>query len=230
MKTRSKRYKSRLDAIEAGKDYGLKEAVGTLKQLPEAKFDETVELHFQLGLNPEQPDQMLRSSVILPNGTGKKVRVLCFCKGEEVKDAQAKGAEHVGGEELVAKIQEGWLDFDVVIAHPDMMRDISKLGRVLGPKGLMPSPKAGTVTKEVGKAVEEVKKGKIEMRSDKTGGVHVACGKLSFDEKDLIENIRTAVRAIMDNKPKGAKGEYIKNICLSTTQGPGLSLNINSVF
>lgn len=226
---RSKRYQKRAALVEKGKSYSVAEAVRLLKQLPDSRFDETVTLDLQLGINPEQTEEMVRGTVSLPHGTGQKIRVICFCKGEEVRAAQQAGAEVVGGEELIQKIQGGWLDFDAVVAHPDMMREVSKLGKVLGPKGLMPSPKSGTVTPDVGKAVRELKTGRVEFKSDKTGGIHVPCGKLSFTEPALQENIQTLLRAIRDAKPQAAKGNYFKRAAVAASQGPGILLSASSL-
>jgi large subunit ribosomal protein L1 len=172
---------------------------------------------------------MVRGTVILPHGSGKKVRVICFCKGEGAREAETAGAEAVGAEDLVKKVQEGWLDFDAIVAHPDMMREVSKLGRILGPKGLMPSPKAGTVTPHIGRAVKELKSGRIEFKSDKTGGLHAVCGKLSFSETALVENAKSVLRAVRDAKPAAGKGEYFRRITLAPTQGPGLRLSASAV-
>jgi large subunit ribosomal protein L1 len=227
---RSKRYREREKLVDRKRSYPLEEAVDVLKQFPKGGFDETAELHFQLGLDVKAADGMIRGTVSLPYGTGKSVRVLCFSKGEEANDARTAGADFVGAEDLIQKIQEGWLDFDVVVAHPDMMRDVSKLGRILGPKGLMPSPKTGTVTVAVGKAVQELKKGKIELRSDKTGGLHVGCGKLSFEKEALMENARAVVKAVADLKPASAKGDYLRTLVISSTQGPGMRVQLSSVL
>lgn len=227
---RSKRYREREKLVDRTRSYTLEEAMEVAKQYPNAKFDESVNLNFQLGLNIKASDGMIRGTVSLPHGTGKQVKVLCFCKGEGAKDAQAAGADFVGAEDLIEKIQGGWMEFDVVVAHPDMMREISKLGRVLGPKGLMPSPKTGTVTMQVGKAVQEVKKGKIELKSDKTGGLHVPCGKLSFPGVALIENAKAVLKAVLDIKPASAKGDYLRRVTLSTTQGPGMRLQLSSLM
>ncbi len=224
MAKKSKRYNESLKVLEQGKSYSVKEAVEVLKKTKPAKFDESVELSFQLGIDTKQADQAIRGTVNLPHGSGKPVKVLCFVRGEEAKDAEKAGAEYVGADDLVTKVSGGWLDFDVIVAHPDMMRDISKLGRVLGPKGLMPSPKAGTVTKNIGKAVEELKKGKIELKSDKTGGIHVACGKLSFSEDAIAENAKAVIKTLLELKPQSAKGDYVRNVSISSTMGPGLRL------
>lgn len=223
MNKRSKRYKEAEKLIDRAKEYSVEEAVGIIKKLPKPKFDETIDLNFQLGIDTKA-NESVRGMVSLPHGTGKAVKVLCLCRGEEAKEAQAEGADFVGGDDLIEKIQSGWLGFDVVVAHPDMMRDLGKLGRVLGPKGLMPSPKSGTVTKELGKIVKELKKGKIEFKNDKTSGLHVPCGKVSFKEDALTENIKTIVHAVATSKPASTKGEYIRSIYVSTSQGPGLKL------
>jgi len=223
MKKHGKRYREAEKLIDRSKAYTIEEAIETLQKLPKPKFNETVEINFQLGIDPKA-NETVRGMVSLPHGTGKTVKVLCFCRGEEAKDAEAQGADYVGADDLVAKIQSGWMDFDVVVAHPDMMRDISKLGRVLGPKGLMPSPKSGTVTKDIGKIVGELKKGKIEYKSDKTAGLHVPCGKVSFKKEALVENIKVIMRAIGSSKPASSKGDYLKSVYVSTSQGPGIRL------
>ncbi len=220
----SKRYQERLKVVNREKVYSLQEAIQALKKVKPAKYDETISIDFQLGIRPEQSDEMVRGTVMLPHGSGKTLRVICFCKGEAAREAQAEGADFVGAEELIQKVQGGWLDFDAVVAHPDMMRELSKLGRVLGPKGLMPSPKAGTVTPNVGRAVKELKGGRIEFKSDKTGGLHAVCGKLSFSEKALVENAQVLLRAVRDAKPSSSKGDYFKRITIAPTQGPGVRL------
>ncbi len=225
----SKRFRKASEGIDPLKKYTLKEAVAILKKAPATKFDQTVELHFQLGLDPKQADQMIRGSASLPHGTGGTVKVICFVRGEEAREAQQAGADVVGAEELIEKVNGGWLDFDAVVAHPDMMREISKLGRVLGPKGLMPSPKAGTVTKAVGKAIADLKKGKIEIKNDKTSGVHVVCGKLSFSEDKIIENANTVIRSLLEMRPHAVKGEYVKGVSIATSMGPGLKLDTTNV-
>lgn len=225
----SKRYKVRLSGVEREKLYTLDEALQALKKITNPKYDETVALNIQLGIKPDQSDQLVRGTVSLPNGSGKDIRVICFCKGEEAKAAQAAGANHVGGEELVQKVQEGWFDFDAVVAHPDMMREVSKLGRVLGPRGLMPTPKTGTVTPDVGRAVKELKAGRVEFKNDKTAGLHVICGKLSFSETALKENIQAAIKAIRDAKPSSSRGDYLRKISVSPTQGPGISLAVSAL-
>lgn len=230
MNKRSKRYQKRQTVTEPLKVYTLEESVKALKQIQDTKIDETVSVNFQLGINPTQSDQLVRGTVALPHGSGKKVRVVCICKGEAARDAEAAGAEEVGAEDLVEKIQGGWLDFDALVATPDMMREVSKLGRVLGPKGLMPSPKAGTVTPQVGRAVKELKAGRIEYKSDKTGGLHAVCGKLSFSEEALLENAKTVIKAVRDAKPSSSKGDYFKNVTIAPTHGPGIRLSTTSLM
>lgn len=225
-KKRSKRYSERAKLVNSEKTYTVEDAIKVLKQI-KPKHDESVALDFQLGIRPEQNDEMVRGTVLLPHGSGKKVRIICFCKGESAREAQDAGADVIGAEDLIKKVSEGWLDFDAVVAHPDMMRELSKLGRVLGPKGLMPSPKAGTVTPNVGRAVKELKAGRIEFKNDKTGGVHAVCGKLSFPDKSLIENIQTVIRAVKDAKPAASRGDYFKRIAVAPTQGPGIRLALN---
>jgi large subunit ribosomal protein L1 len=224
----SKRYQQAKKLVPE-RSVTVEEAIGTIKQFPPVKFDETVELNFQLGVDPKQSNQAVRGTVSLPHGTGKSVKVLVFCRGEESKEAEASGADYIGSDELIDKVAKGWTDFDVVIAHPNVMKDISKLGKVLGPRGLMPSPKVGTVTQDIGKAVAEVKKGKIEFKSDKTGGLHVPCGKLSFTKEALVLNTKTILKMIIDHKPPAAKGTYLKSITISTTMGPGISIDNKSV-
>ncbi len=228
-KNGSKRFQKRSQLVDPNKRYSLDEAVKTIKKIEGQKYDESVGLNFQLGVKSETGSENVRGAVSLPHGTGKKVRVICFCKGELAKTAEKAGADVVGAEELVQKVLEGWMEFDAVVAHPDMMREVSKLGRVLGPKGLMPSPKTGTVTPNVAKAVEEVKAGRVEFKSDKTGGLHAICGKLSFSEQALVENAKVLIRAIQDAKPAATKGDYIKTITLSPTQGPGFRLVVSGV-
>lgn len=229
MAKKSKRYKEAAKLIEEGKHYTLDEAMDILEKYPRAKFDETVEVSFKLGVNPKKSDQLVRGTVALPQGTGKKMRVAVFCKGENEKIARQKGADFVGSDELIQKINSGWLDFDVAIATPDMMKEISKLGRILGPRGLMPNPKAGTVTADIGKAVDEVKKGKIEFRVDKQADIHVGVGKISFGSKRLCENIISLLKAIVEHKPSHAKGQYIRRVVVSTTMGPGIRLDLASL-
>lgn len=215
--------------VERTREYSLEEAVELIKELAYANFDETVELAVNLGVDPRKSDQMVRGSVSLPHGTGKSVRVLVFAKGEKEKEAQDAGADYVGAEELVEKIQKGWLDFDKTVATPDVMGMVGKLGRILGPRGLMPNPKLGTVTFDVAKAVKEIKAGKVDFKVEKAGIVHMPVGKVSFDKEKLIENVKTAVETILKAKPSAAKGKYIKRVTLSSTMGPGIRIDVNSI-
>lgn len=227
-KVKSKRQKERSKLVEAEKRYSLNDAIKILKKVQAGKYDETVCINVQLGIKTDSGTENVRGTVSLPHGSGKKVRVICFCKGEGAKEAKEAGADVVGGEELVQKIQEGWLEFDAVVAHPDMMREVSKLGRVLGPKGLMPTPKTGSVTPNVAKAVKEMKAGRIEFKSDKTGGLHAICGKQSFSESALIENATMVIRAVQDAKPATAKGDYLRGATIALSQGPGVTLALNA--
>ena len=226
---RSKRYKQSLQLVNRLQHYELDEALSLLKKMPPAKFNETVELHFNLGVDPRKADQQIRNSVVLPNGTGKDVRVLVFAEGDKADEATNAGADFVGVDELVEKISGGWFDFDVVIATPNLMGKIGKLGRILGPRNLMPNPKVGTVTMDVGKAVGEVKSGKVAYRVDKFGNLHIPTGKLSFENDKLKENILTVVSAILKDRPATAKGNYMRSITLTTTMNPSVKLNVNSV-
>ena len=222
-----KKYNDSAKLIETGKLYDVNEAAELVVKTATAKFDETVEIHVRLGVDSRHADQQVRGAVVLPNGTGKTVRTLVLTKGDKVKDAEAAGADFVGGDELVAKIQnEGWLDFDVVIATPDMMGMVGRLGKVLGPRGLMPTPKAGTVTPDVAKAVTEAKAGKIEYRLDKTNIIHCPIGKVSFGPEKLQENFDALMGAIVKAKPAATKGQYIKSCTIATTMGPGIKLNV----
>lgn len=223
---RGKKYQEAAKLIDRNIQYDLEEAVGLIKKTATAKFDETVEAHIRLGVDGRHADQQVRGAVVLPHGTGKTVRVLVFAKGDKVAEAEAAGADYVGGDELIPKIQnDGWLDFDVVVATPDMMGVVGRLGRVLGPKGLMPNPKAGTVTMDVTKAVNDIKAGKIEYRLDKTNIIHVPVGKASFTEAQLADNFQALMSAIIKAKPASAKGQYLKSITITTTMGPGVKLN-----
>jgi len=204
--------------------YEPREALELVKDLAPANFDETVELAVRLGVNPKHADQQVRGSVVLPHGTGKEVRVLVFAKGDKAKEAEDAGAEFVGGDEIITKIQEGWLDFDVAIATPDMMGSVGKLGKVLGPRGLMPNPKSGTVTFELDKAVSEFKAGKVEYRVDRTGNVHVPIGRVSFDIESLKENFDTVIDALIKARPQAARGQYLRSVTLSSTMGPGVKV------
>ena len=223
---RSKKYQEAAKAIERTSLYEPEEAVKLVKQAATAKFDETIEAHIRTGCDGRHADQQIRGAVVLPHGTGKKVRVLVFAKDAKLEEAQAAGADYVGGDELIPKIQnDGWLDFDVVVATPDMMGIVGRLGRVLGPKGLMPNPKAGTVTMDVAKAISDIKAGKIEYRLDKTNIVHVPIGKASFTEDQLRENFQTLMEAILKAKPSAVKGQYLRSISLAPTMGPGVKVN-----
>jgi large subunit ribosomal protein L1 len=223
---RGKKYAEAAKLIDRAVLYDADAAIGLVKKTAVAKFDETVEAHIRLGVDGRHADQQVRGAVVLPHGTGKDVKVLVFAKGDKLTEAEAAGADYVGGEELVPKIQnDGWVDFDVVVATPDMMGVVGRLGRVLGPKGLMPNPKAGTVTMDVTKAVKEIKAGKIEYRLDKTNIIHVPLGKASFSEDQLADNFQTLIGAINKAKPSAAKGQYLKSVTLSSTMGPGVKLN-----
>lgn len=212
--------------LDIAKTFGLEEAIESIAGFPKIKFDETVEMHINLNIDPKSSDQMVRGTVALPHGTGKKIRIAVFCKGEEAQQARDLGADHVGSEDLIDKVSKGFLDFDKAIATPDMMRDLSKLGKILGPRGLMPSPKSGTVTKDVEKAIKEVKAGRIEFKSDKQGGIHVGIGKRSFSQNQLCENAKHVIDAINHAKPQAVKGDLLKSMSLSTTMGPGLKVSL----
>ncbi|MDZ7317367.1 MAG: 50S ribosomal protein L1 [candidate division KSB1 bacterium] len=226
---RSKRYQEAAAKIDKTKLYPLDEAVNLVRELAPAKFDETVELAVRLGVDPRKADQMVRGTVILPAGTGKQVRVCVIAKGEKEKEAKEAGADYVGAEDLIEKIQGGWFDFDVMIATPDVMGLVGKLGRILGPRGLMPNPKVGTVTFEVGKAVRDAKAGKIDFRVDKTGIVHAIVGKKSFSPDQLKQNIQALMETIQRLKPSTAKGVYIKSVSLSSTMSPGVKIDKNTI-
>lgn len=223
---RGKRYTDSVKSYDKAEQYDVEDAIKTVKANATAKFDETIELHIRTGCDGRHADQQIRGAVVLPNGTGKSVRVLVFAKGEKLDEAKEAGADFVGGEELIPKIQnEGWLDFDTVIATPDMMGVVGRLGRVLGPKGLMPNPKAGTVTMDVAKAIQDVKAGKIEYRLDKTNIIHVPVGKASFSEEQLQENFETLMEAILKARPAALKGQYLKSVVITSTMGPGVKIN-----
>ena len=221
-----KTYAEAAKLIEAGKLYEPVEAVELVKKTATAKFDETIEIAFNLNVDPKYADQQVRGAVVLPHGTGKTKRVLVFAKGDKIQEAEAAGADYVGSEELVAKIQGGWADFDVAVATPDMMGQVGRLGKILGPKGLMPNPKVGTVTMDVVRAIAEIKAGKIEYRTDKAGIISCAIGKASFDNEKLLDNYRTIVETIIKAKPAAAKGQYIKTVTISSTMSPGIPLNV----
>ncbi|WP_024865168.1 50S ribosomal protein L1 [Butyrivibrio sp. FCS014] len=223
-----KKYVEAAKLIDKTQQYEAAEAISLVKKSATAKFDETVEVHIRTGCDGRHADQQIRGAVVLPNGTGKEVKVLVFAKGTKLDEAQAAGADHVGGEELIPKIQnEGWLDFDVVVATPDMMGVVGRLGKVLGPKGLMPNPKAGTVTMDVAKAIADIKAGKIEYRLDKANIIHVPVGKASFTEEQLAQNFQALMDAITKAKPSSVKGQYLKSITLATTMGPGVKVLAN---
>ncbi|MCI0696508.1 50S ribosomal protein L1 [candidate division KSB1 bacterium] len=225
----SRRYQELLKNIEPGKEYALEDAVKLLKKTATAKFDETVEVSVRLGVDPRHADQAVRGTVALPHGLGKTVRVLVLCKSVKEKEAKDAGADYVGFEEYIKKINENWFDFDVMIATPDVMGEVGKLGKILGPRGLMPNPKSGTVTLDVGKAVKEVKAGKIEFRVDKTGILHVNVGKSSFSEPQLVDNIRAFMDTVVRLKPASAKGQYVRSVTVSSTMGPGIAIDRNAI-
>lgn len=229
MRRHGKKYQEKKKLVEEGKTFSLAEAVTLVKKTAPAKFDETVGLAVRLGVDPKKTDQLVRGTVALPAGTGKKVRVLVITKSERVKEAEKAGADLAGAEEMVEKIQKGFLDFDLIIATPDMMGAVGKLGKILGPKGLMPSPKSGTVTPDIAKAVAEFKAGKLEFKLDKGGNINLAVGKVSFAEPMLLDNLKKVLEAIMAAKPSGFKGIYLKRITLSSTMGPGIPVTLTEV-
>ena len=223
---RGKRYQEAAKLVDSTKLYEAKEALEIIEKMPKPKFDETVELHVKLGVDSKHADQQVRGTVVLPNGTGKSLRVLVFAKGDKAKEAEAAGADFVGAEDLIPKIEkENWFEYDVIVATPDMMGVIGRLGKVLGPKGLMPNPKSGTVTMDVTKAVSEIKSGKVEYRLDKTNIIHLGIGKVSFGAEKLVENYQTIIDAVIKAKPAAAKGQYIKSVALTTTMGPSVYIN-----
>jgi len=224
-----KRYRSASEAVDRSKQYSLEEAVGVLKELGGTQFDESVDLAINLGVDPRHADQMVRGAIVLPHGIGKETRVLVFAKGEKEKEATDAGADYVGAEDLAKKIQEGWLEFERVIATPDMMSVVGRLGRILGPRGLMPNPKLGTVTMDVANAVGEHKAGKVEYRVDKSGIIHVVVGKRSFEAEKIVENAAALIDAVVKAKPAASKGIYMKKISISTTMGPGLRIDPSNV-
>jgi large subunit ribosomal protein L1 len=222
----SKRKKSFLDLFKKETAYTLEDAVAAIGKFPQVKFDETVEVHIGLTIDLKSSDQSVRGTVVLPHGTGKKVRIAVVCKGEQAQVAEQNGADFVGGADLIEKISKGFMDFDCVIATPDMMRDLSKLGKILGPRGLMPSPKAGTVSTDVGRVIKDIKAGRVEFKSDKQGDIHVGVGKRSFSKDQILENVRQLLEAVDHAKPVSVKGNLIKSLSLSTTMGPGLKIVI----
>ncbi|CZR00907.1 ribosomal protein l1 signature [Trichococcus palustris] len=229
MAKKSKKFQDAAKKVESAKAYSVEEAIALVKEIDFAKFDATVEVAYRLGIDTRKNDQQIRGAVVLPNGTGKTQRVLVFAKGEKAKEALAAGADYAGDTDLVQKIQGGWFDFDVIVATPDMMGEVGRLGRVLGPKGLMPNPKTGTVTMDVTKAIEEIKAGKVTYRAEKAGIIHVPIGKVSFDDEKLLENFRTIHDTIVKAKPATAKGQYVKNISVTTTFGPGVKVDAHSL-
>jgi large subunit ribosomal protein L1 len=220
-----KKYRAAVEQVDRARLYSVDEAVDLAKKVAFAKFDETVELGMTLGVDPRKADQMVRGTVVLPHGLGKSKKVVVITSAEKMQEAKDAGADEVGGDDIVARIKEGWLDFDALIASPDMMRSVGGLGKILGPRGLMPNPKTGTVTVEVGKAVKETKAGKVEFRVDKTGVIHAPVGKVSFEKERLAENAKALIDAIMRAKPSSAKGKYVRNATISSTMGPGIKLN-----
>jgi large subunit ribosomal protein L1 len=226
MKERSKRYKESAKALEPDKVYALKDAIAVLKKMAVPKFDGSVDLHFSLNIDPKKSDQMVRGTVVLPHGTGKKVRVAVFCRGEHEKIARESGAEHVGANELIDKVAAGFMDFDCVIATPEIMKDLSKLGKVLGPRGLMPSPKTGTVTNDIAKAIDDVRRGKVEFRVDKQAGMHLSVGKISFDPDKLYDNASCVINALNEARPATVKGKFLKSLFISSSMNPGLMLEM----
>jgi len=224
MKAHSKRYRESEKQVDKNKTYTLKEALSLLKKMAPVKFSESVDLHFSLGVDSKKSDQMVRGTVVLPHGTGKKIKVAVFCKGEHEKLAKAAQADYVGGADLIEKVSGGFLNFDCAIATPEMMKDLSKLGKILGPRGLMPSPKTGTVTNDIVKAIEDVKKGKVEFRVDKQGGVHLSVGKISFSEEQLYDNAIRVIEALNESKPASVKGKFVKSMFISASMNPGIRL------
>ena len=223
---KGKKYQEAVKLIEKGKLYEAKEALELLEKMPKANFDETVELHVKLGVDSKHAEQQVRGTVVLPNGTGKTLKVLVFAKGDKAKEAEAAGADFVGAEELIPKIEkENWFDYDVIVATPNMMGVVGRLGKILGPKGLMPNPKSGTVTMDVAKAIQEIKSGKVEYRLDKTNIIHLGFGKVSFGVEKLVENYKTVIDAIIKAKPAAAKGQYIRSVAIAKTMGPSVYVN-----
>lgn len=229
MGRQSKRFREIAKSLEANKAHSVKEAVDILKQCPPVKFDQSVDISLRMGVDPRRSDQHVRGTVSLPNGTGKSIVIVVFAKGDKVKEALAAGADYAGNEELIERVTGGWTDFNAVIATPDMMRDVGKLGKVLGPRGLMPTPKAGTVTTDIAKAIQELKAGKIEFKIDRHGVINNGLGKISFAADKLIENITTYIQAVMRAKPAAAKGNFLKSVVLSSTMGPGLKIDLREL-
>src|SRR5690625_1935698 len=228
MAKKGKRYQEAAKLIEADKTYNISEAVDILSQMSKANFDETVEAAFRLGVDPKKADEQIRGAMVLPHGTGKTQRVLVFAKGEKAQEAEAAGADFVGDDELINKINQGWFEFDVIVATPDMMAQVGRLGRVLGPKGLMPNPKTGTVTFEVEKAVKDIKAGQIEYRVDSNANLHAPIGKVSFDNDKLIDNFVAIMETLIRIKPQASKGTYVRNVAVTSTMGPGIKIDVSS--
>ncbi len=226
---RGKKYRANSGKVDPQKVYPLEEAMDLVKKTAYAKFNETVDLAVRLGVDPRHSDQMVRGAVVLPHGTGKKLKILAFAKGEKEKEAREAGADYIGAEDLVEKISKGWLDFDRIVATPDIMGMVGKLGKILGPRGLMPNPKVGTVTFDIGKAIKEIKLGKVEYKVEKAGIVHVPVGKVSFEVRQLLENVQTVLESIIKAKPPSSKGKYLKRITISSTMGPGIKIDTNIV-
>ncbi|MBP1949993.1 50S ribosomal protein L1 [Virgibacillus litoralis] len=228
MAKKSKRLQEATKLVDRTKSYEVQESVALLKETAKANFDETVEAAFRLGVDPKKADQQIRGAMVLPHGTGKTQRVLVFAKGDKAKEAEEAGADYVGEQDLINKINQGWFEFDVIVATPDMMAEVGKLGRVLGPKGLMPNPKTGTVTFEIEKAVNDIKAGKVEYRVDKSANIHVPIGKISFDNEKLVENFEAITEALVKAKPQAAKGIYMRNASVTSTMGPGIKVDVSS--
>ncbi len=222
---RSKIYREAAKLADKSRLYSLKEAIAVLKSMPKHKFDESIELAFNLRIDTKKSDHMVRGTVVLPHGTGRKVRVAVFCQGESEREAKEAGADYIGAQDLIDKVAGGWMDFDCVVATPEMMRDLSKLGKILGPRGLMPSPKTGTVTVNVAQAIKDLRAGKVEFKADKQGGIHLAVAKISFKEDQIYENALTLIETVKSARPASVKGEFIKSIAISTTMGPGIRLS-----
>lgn len=225
MAKKGKKYNEALKLVDRSKAYEIEEAVELLKKVAKANFDETVEIAFRLGVNPKKADEQIRGAMVLPHGTGRTQTVLVFAKGEKAKEAEAAGADYVGDQDLIEKINQGWFDFDVIVATPDMMAEVGKLGRVLGPKGLMPNPKTGTVTFDVEKAVNDIKAGQVEYRVDSAGNLHVPAGKISFDNEKLVENLTAIIRTMVQVRPQATKGTYMRNVAITSTMGPGIKVD-----
>jgi large subunit ribosomal protein L1 len=225
---RGKKYRQAAQLVESGKQYSPQDGVELLRRVSTSTFDGTVELHVRLGIDPRHSEQQVRGVAVLPHGTGRRPRIVAFAQGEKAREAEEAGADVVGGEDLAKRIQEGWLEFDVAVATPDMMGTVGRLGRVLGPRGLMPNPKTGTVTMDIGQAIDEIRKGRVEFRNDRTAIIHVPIGKVSFEPEQLLDNLGAMVNAIVRAKPAGAKGTYVRSIAIAPTMGPGVQLETSS--